>query len=126
MVEKELGVCYEVCRLRMHQKGNSEETNTIVARFLPKHRKAFPIGTSSSLRLSCRSRCSTVGFILVWSLSCFYALSPASYLPRNTHRNATSWPSVSSPCYIRGFLALSHTAPRVSSPLLSHSEFTPT
>ena len=79
-----VAVHHEVCSLQMHQKGSSEETDTVVARSLPKHRKGLR-DRGRHHHSNCQSRCFIVEFISVWP-------SPSSYLPHYMHSNATSQP----------------------------------
>ena len=108
MVEQELGVRYEVCRLRMHQKGNSEETDTIVARFLPKHRKSLCDRGRHRLSISLLYRTVQIG---LGRLLLLCTLTPSYHM--HTHRYATSWPLVFSQRLTGDCLAGSHTAPRL-------------
>ena len=84
LIEKERGCAPRSLQVeRMHEKGNSEEAETIVARSLPKHRKGLR-DRGRHHHSSSQSRCSTVRFRLVWAVSCFCAPPPSSYLP-STH-----------------------------------------
>ena len=68
MVEQKLSVRDEDLR-----KGNPEEADTVVARYLPKHRSLWGRHRHSN----CQSCCSLVEFRLVWAISYFCLLSPS-------------------------------------------------
>ena len=92
------------------RKGNSEEADTLVARYSPKVPKS--LRTSSSPIVTQTVNLAIVEFRSVWACSCFCALSPSSYLLQHMHSSAASGPLVSSLCHIRDFLSLPHTTPR--------------